>query len=247
MCYFSASLIITEQSLYSGSSPPPASFSPHKLERQALHYFLSTVPADLREKLVFIADRGFGNVEFFRFLQQLNLKFVIRVCGKVWIKVKNYQGCINQMSFSSKKVRWFAKVLYHRTQQFRLHLLLKYHRSDPWYLVSNIVYPSEVLTIYRRRMTIEEGFRDLKDGLLFKRLRLSSFKKVAKILLAGVLVYLFVLIIGSYIEQYPEIIQLISILPKRKIKLLSIFRPGLTISRKFILTEIPLQLIQAAQ
>ncbi len=35
--------------------------------------------------------------------------------------------------------------------------------------------------------------------------------------------------------------------PKRKINLLGIFRLGLTISRKFILTEIPLQLIQEAQ
>lgn len=79
--------------------------------------------------------------------------------------------------------------------------------------------------IYSHRMTIEEGFQDMKDGLLFKRLRLSRVDKVDKMLLARVLAYLFALMIGSQAEQYPEIIQQISTLPKnKKTKLLSIFR-----------------------
>ncbi len=225
---------------------PPDNFSPHQLERQALLYFIRSIPSDLQRKLVFVADRGFGNVEFFRFLQALGLKFVIRVCGKVWIKVKGYQGCLNQVPLSGRKIKWLSGVFYHKSRPLRLSLVLKDHRSDPWYLASNLTQSVEILTIYRRRMTIEEGFRDLKDGLLFKRLRLSTAEKVGKMLLVGVLAYLFVLIIGSQAEQYPAIIQLVSIFSKKSKKLLSIFRLGLIISRKFILTKIPLQLIPEA-
>jgi len=92
-------------------------------------------------------------------------------------------------------------------------------------------------------MTIEEGFRDLKDGLFFKRLRLSRVDKVGKLLLAGVLVYLFALIIGSQAERYPELLQLISVLPKKAQKLLSIFNTGIIIIRKWPSIKLPIDLV----
>ena len=224
---------------------PADDFSPHKIERACVHYFLAAVPFELRAKLVFIADRGFGNVEFFRFLQQQGVKFVIRVAGKVWIRTKGYQGCVNQIPLRAKKIRWLSRVLYRKTRGITLNLLLKYQQDDSWYLASNINCADAVLAIYRRRMTIEEGFRDLKDGLFFKRLRLSRADKVGKLLLAGVLAYLFALIIGSQAERYPELLQLISVLPKKKKaqKLLSIFNTGIIIIRKWPSIKLPIDLV----
>lgn len=223
-------------------------FSPHKLERSCIDNFLSAVPLDLRAKIVFVADRGFGNVEFFQFLQQRGVKFVIRVAGKVWIKIKGYQGCVNQLPLTAKRIKWLSGVLYRKTSGVILNLLLKYKQDDSWYLASNINCADAVLAIYTRRMTIEEGFRDIKDGLLFKRLRLSRADKVGKLLLAGVLAYLFALIIGSQAEHYPEIIQFISVLPKKKKaqKLLSIFNVGIIITRKWPSIKLPIDLVPEA-
>jgi|GEM_PF-2478470 len=94
-------------------------------------------------------------------------------------------------------------------------------------------------------MTIEEGFRDIKHGLLFKRLRLSSVDRVVKMLLVGVLAHLFALIIGSQAGCYPQIIQYISIPSKRK-KLLSVFRVGLIILHKYLSMKLPLRLVPEA-
>ena len=223
---------------------PPENFSPHKLERESLHCFLAAVPPDLRNKLVFVADRGFGTVEFFRFLQKLKLKFVIRVAGKVWIKSKGYQGCVNQVPISARGIKWLPGVSYRKTRSITLNLLLKYKKDDSWYLASNINGADMALDIYTRRMTIEEGFRDIKDGLMFKRLRVSRVDKVGKLLLAGVLAYLFALIIGSQAERYPELMQLISVLPKRENaqKLLSVFTVGIVIIRKWPSIKLPLHL-----
>jgi hypothetical protein len=224
---------------------PPENFSPNKLERECLHYFLAAVPFDLRNKLVFVADRGFGKANFLEFLLRLEVKFVIRVAGKVWIKTKGYQGCVNQVPISARRIEWLSGVLYRKTRSITLNLLLKYKKDDSWYLASNINCADTVLNIYTRRMTIEEGFRDLKDGLMFKRLRLSRADKVGKLLLAGVLAYLFALIIGSQAERHPELIQLISILPKREAaqKLLSIFSVGMIITRKRPSIKLPLRLV----
>jgi hypothetical protein len=223
----------------------PDDYSPNKLEQEAIINFLSAVPQNLRDKLVFVGDRGFAKVEFLQFLDDLEVKFAIRVCGKVWIKTNRYQGLVKNISFSSNKIKWLFNVKYHKREQMVLNLLLKYDRDDSWYLASNIDDADEILMIYRRRMTIEEGFRDIKDGLLFNRLRLSRVDKVAKMLLVGVIAYLFAMIIGSQVERYPEIIQYVSILSKRKKKLLSIFRIGLTILRKYIV-KVPLRLVPEA-
>ncbi len=127
-----------------------------------------------------------------------------------------------------------------------LKLLIKYEKDDPLYIVSNLSSPELVLEIYARRMLIEEGFRDIKDGLLFKRLNLSRADKVGKMLLVGVLVYLFILIVGAQAMKHPRLIEEISILPKRREskRLLSVFRIGLLVagrcaSIKFLLHLVP--------
>ncbi|MGQ9817051.1 MAG: hypothetical protein ACUVQ3_03770, partial [bacterium] len=88
---------------------------------------------------------------------------------KVWIKIKGYQGCVNQLPILPRKIKWLTGVSYRKTGGMTLNLLLKYQQDDAWYLASNINCADVVLAIYTRRMTIEEGFRDIKDGLLFSR------------------------------------------------------------------------------
>jgi len=226
----------------------PDDFSPNQSLRICITNFLSAVPRQLRNKLIFVADRGFADVEFFRFLIELNVNFVIRVCGKVSIKTKEFRGWIMRLPLSPGKVKWLPHVRYHRTKNMTLNLLLKYDKDDPLYIVSNIDCADTVLRVYARRMRIEEGFRDMKDGLLFKRLRLSRADKVGKMLLVGVLVYLFALMVGSQAEKNLELIKVISLLPRRKNakKLLSVFRIGLIIITRCPSLKLPLQLVPEA-
>ncbi|MGQ9535394.1 MAG: transposase [bacterium] len=68
--------------------------------------------------------------------------------------------------------------MYRKTHGVVLNLLVKDETTDHVYLVSKLNNAETVLRIYARRMTIEEGFRDLKNGFLFNRLRLSHPDKV---------------------------------------------------------------------
>jgi len=224
----------------------PADFSLNKLERDAICHFLAQIPAELCPKLVFIADRGYAKTELFHFLNELKMNFVIGVCGKVWITTKNYQGWISKVPLSVGAIKWLPRVLFHKKNGVVLKLLIKYEKDEPLYIVTNLSSPQLVLEIYGRRMLIEEGFRDIKDGLLFKRLKLSRADKVGKMLLVGVLVYLFILIVGAQVLKYRQLIEKISILPKSREskRLLSVFRIGLLVagrceSIKFLLHLVP--------
>lgn len=222
---------------------PDDSFA-HKLEEVCLSRFLHAMPPALRSKLVLVADRGFAKVEFFQLLQSLGLQYVIRVRDKVWISHRSYQSVLRQIPLSAKRVGWLPQATYRQTRGIRLNLLLKYEKDDPLYLVSNLDCAETVLNIYARRMTIEEGFRDIKNGFLFDRLRLSNPEKVGKMLLVGVVAYLFALIMGSNAERLPRLTQLITTTVKyRSQKLLSVFRIGLIVSTKYQSVKIPLKLV----
>ncbi len=223
----------------------PDDYFPHKLEEVCLYRFLQAVPKALWSKLVLVADRGFAKVEFFQLLQRLGLKYVIRVCGKVWIVQTDYQGVLRKISLPAKSIEWLPQTVYRKTNGVVLNLLLKDEKTDPVYLVSNLNNAETVLRIYARRMTIEEGFRDLKNGFFFNHLRLSNPEKVGKMLLVGVLAYLFALIMGSNAERMPQLMQLITITTKHHTqKLLSVFRIGLIISTKYQSIKIPLKLVR---
>ncbi len=223
---------------------PPDDLDLNKLERESLIQFLMFVPLTLRVKLVFVADRGFAKTDFFQFLTELKVNFIIRVCGKVWIKTKDYQGWVKRFPLGAGEIKWLPGVVYHKNKNIGLNLLLKHETDDPLYLVANIKNAQLILEIYRHRMRIEEGFCDLKDGLMFKKLKVSQAEKVGKMWLVGVVVYLFAFIIGSRVVENPNLLQEISTIPKRKIskRLLSIFRIGILIIRRCQFIKFPLRL-----
>jgi len=79
--------------------------------------------------------------------------------------------------------------------------------KEPWFLVSNLpknTYPSHVLvTLYKRRMSIEETFRDNKNeyyGLGLKRSRSRSVERLESILLIAMIAQILLYIIGKAAE-----------------------------------------------
>jgi len=225
---------------------PPDDLDLNKLERESLIQFLTLVPIALRVKLVFVADRGFAKADFFQFLAELKVNFVIRVCGKVWIKTKDYKGWVKRFPLGAGEIKWLPSVVYHKNKNIGLNLLLKHETDDPLYLVANIKNAQLVLEIYGHRMRIEEGFRDLKDGLMFKKLKVSQPEKLGKMWFVGVIVYLFAFIIGGQVVKNPDLLQEISTVPKHKNskRLLSIFRVGILIIRRCQFIKFPLCLQQ---
>jgi len=203
----------------------PADYEQNAVERRLVRQFLAVVPAALRSKLVFIGDRGFGKSEWLRWLGTQGVGYVMRVKGKVWLATSAYQGWLSRYPLRAGQTRWLPDVTYHRAYRLGLNLLLKHEPADPVYLATNLTEADTVLALYAQRMTIEEGFRDIKHGLGFGRLRVADAERVGKLLLVGVLAYLFIILLGMAVIRRRRLWDAI-INPRCK-SLLSVFRLGL--------------------
>lgn len=207
----------------------------NKIERECIKTFVSLVPQYLRSKLVIVADRGFGKVEFFKFLKKLEVNFAIRVKGDVWVKHGRFTNCLRRVNFGKRKIRWWRNVLYHKTEQECLNLLLKYEVKDSLYITTNLSDAHDVLTIYSHRMRIEESFRDLKNKHCFslREAKLGNTIKLEKLILVVVIAYMFVILFGAACECVKYLVNLVSMPKKKKMcKLLSSFRLGLALLKK---------------
>lgn len=213
----------------------------NRVERECLGVFISLVPQYLWRQIVIVADRGFGKVEFIKFLKGLGVNFVIRVKGDVWVKYGRFSGCIKGMRLGKNETMWWQEVLYHKVVQERINLVLRYDSNDPWYLVTDLADSEEVIAIYGHRMRIEESFRDFKNERYFS-LRAAGLKgvvKMEKLILVAVVAYMFVILLGAVSERIKEFIDLVSMVKKGKKKLLSSFRLGLELLNKLDLSKYP--------
>jgi len=209
------------------------------IEQECLKAFISFVPQYLRSKIVIVADRGFGKVEFFKFLKEAQVNFVIRVKGDVWVKYGKFSGCLRLVGFSNRKILWWRKVFYQKKEREQLNLLLKYERDDSLYIATNLSNASVVLDIYGHRMRIEESFRDFKNEHYFslRKAGLKGVVKMEKLILVTVIAYMFVILFGAISEGIKEFVDLVSMVKKGKRKLLSSFKLGLELLDKLDLSR----------
>jgi hypothetical protein len=59
---------------------------------------------------------------------------------------------------------------------------------EPWYVVTTLKSPRQTLAYYRRRMRIEEGFKDWKQRLGLRQAAMSDVERMARLLVGLVLV-----------------------------------------------------------
>jgi len=75
-------------------------------------------------------------------------------------------------------------------------LVLAWRGKEPWYLVTNPGDPAEALRLYRRRMVIEEFFRDCKRELGLRKAQVRQWHRLDGLLLALLVVYLLLALLG---------------------------------------------------
>jgi hypothetical protein len=143
---------------------------------------------------VLLADRGFGRADFFRWLDERGVKFVIRVSGNAWIEHQWFTGTIDNIPRRAGR-GWMYKAAWYRRKSPVLVNVACHHKEPapaPWYLVTNIdTTARKVASLYSKRMGIEEGIRDCKSGLDLKHLWLGGPERMDR---AMILVTLAVLL-----------------------------------------------------
>jgi hypothetical protein len=188
---------------------PERTKSQNFLERVFLLRLLEAAPEQLT--LCFIRDRGYARGSLMlELLRQPQTSFILRTQGKVMVGRKKHgrwRKCpIRSLRLPHGQPRGLERILSRGQHPIELDLVIYYEpgHKGPWYL---LVSPSsaqwlptlEVVTLYRQRMSIEQGFRDFKTrlGVRGSRLQVRITERVQRLLQAFTLAYALIVSLGT--------------------------------------------------
>lgn len=124
-------------------------------------------------KPVLMFDRGFARARYLmKPLMEMGIEFVIRVCKNTCFYDKGQRLKLETL----KDTKAYPNISYHGTEKLELNLMVfrDVNHKEPLYLVSNSLKNTELYLTYRKRMQIEECFRDIKTLFGFRHLRLKK-------------------------------------------------------------------------
>lgn len=177
-----------------------------RYEDQLLSRLKTVLPTGVTVTL--LADRGFADQKFFRFLdEELGFKYIIRIKSNTTIihkKIKNKAANwlkLNGRSLGLKKA--FITLTEYPIKQFVA--VKDKGMKAAWFLVSNTdLKTSEIINSYSKRWKIEPFFRDLKDGRFgmgLEQTHIKSCERRDRLMLVLALSYLLLVVLGQAGEQ----------------------------------------------
>ena len=177
-----------------------------RYEDQLLSRLKTVLPTGVTVTL--LADRGFADQKFFRFLdEELGFKYIIRIKSNTTIihkKIKNKAANWlkpNGRSLGLKKA--FITLTEYPIKQFVA--VKDKGMKAAWFLVSNTdLKTSEIINSYSKRWKIEPFFRDLKDGRFgmgLEQTHIKSCERRDRLMLVLALSYLLLVVLGQAGEQ----------------------------------------------
>ena len=161
-----------------------------------------------RNDLILVADRGFGNTRWIGDIQKWGWGFVQRISGSLYIQNNEFDRALNELPvFRNSGSRDWGEVCLTRENPLVVRLVTTWDKKakKPWYLVTNLsAIPQKITRYYKRRMWIEEEFRDLKNrkwGLGFDESYLSEPVREDRRWCVLALAHLFLMAYGAAAER----------------------------------------------
>jgi Transposase DDE domain len=177
--------------------------SQNRLEDIFLGDLGQSLPAGLVP--VFVGDRGYCRAALLRRCQQEGTWILLRGRAGTVVEYQGRRLKLGQLPARSRTAVRYPDVLYHARQRVPLDVVV-YHDpayAEPWYLLvpgwTRAAWtPSQVVATYRRRMQIEQSFRDFKThlGVRGLRLKVRVAERLGRLLLAFCLAYAVLVLLG---------------------------------------------------
>ncbi len=247
-----------------------------KQENTQVHRtFLNTLQALLPVgcRPIIITDAGFHN-PWFRQVLKLGWNYVGRIRGRkhyCQAGQQTWQACRSLWSQASRRVKALGSVTLSRTSPLETTFYLikdkpkgrhsrrqdgmahEYRKAaaEPWLLASSLSHRQAaklVVKIYRTRMQIEEGFRDLKSGrygFSFEHARSQQPKRIEILLLIAALASVLAWLCGWIAEQRQLHYQFQANSIKDR-RVLSLFYLGCQVIRRKIKLVVSMDLLNQA-
>jgi hypothetical protein len=175
------------------------------LEQGLILAAMSCFPVETRPLL--ILDRGYARVSLFIYLRQEGIPFLCRAKRSVMVYVQGKGKTLGRFKVKPGQIRRYS-VLYQSQKKEPLDLIIYFGKGyqEPWYLMvpSGLALSSEeIVELYAKRMSVEQGFRDWKTHLGVRGLVFhgdNPAPRLTRLLLAFSLSYLLCLALGSTSE-----------------------------------------------
>jgi hypothetical protein len=155
-------------------------------------------------QMVVVADAEFAAGQFFGFLKGRQAQFVIRVDPQTWVLSPEYSGPMGDLPIRAGGRRvWLKDVQYSKEHRERVNLLVVWRdgHKEAWFLATNLDDPVLVERLYRKRMKIEQGFRDWKHHLRLKgTMRVELVGRAKHLIMAVALLYWFISLVGVRVD-----------------------------------------------
>lgn len=179
-----------------------------RYEDQILSQLKEIIPIDV--KVTVLADRGFSDQKFFKFIgEELGFFYIIRTKSNIYVTDKNN---ITKQAKDWLRADGFTKTLNKveiTADKYPIEKFVftkKKGMKDAWYLVSNRtdLKGLQIVKFYGKRWTIEPYFRDTKDirfGMGLSSTHISTAERRDRIFFISAIVIAILTTLGSAGEE----------------------------------------------
>ena len=172
--------------------------SRNAFEESLLLVLAGMVPAG--QRVILLADRGFGRTELARFCQRHGFDYVVRIQPNVHVRCASYRGKLLDYPVHKGVCKLLRDADYRQHRGVRQNIVVRWVRGLPpkrdecWFLMSSLAAgPAQISRLYGRRMTIEQLFRDHKskrNGWSLRDTQLKTAARLDRLLLVLAIAYL---------------------------------------------------------
>jgi len=179
-----------------------------------------------------LADRGFGDVKLFEFLESLGFRYVIRFRGDIHARAADGETrlAVDWVGKGGRaRMLRDAEVTAARQKVGAVVCVKAVGMKEAWHLAASdgSLSAPQIIKLYSKRWTIEPSFRDSKDlrfGMGMSVLRIDDPQRRDRLLLLNAFAILLLTILGAAGESLGMDRQLRTSTVKRRVH--SLFRQG---------------------
>jgi hypothetical protein len=178
--------------------------SRNAFEETLLLVLASMIPAG--QKVILLADRGFGRTELARFCQYHGFDYVIRIQPGVHVRCASYTGKLSDYPVHKGICKLLKNAAYRQHDSVTQNIVVRWVRGLPpkrdecWFLMSSLAAGgARISRLYGQRMTIEQLFRDHKskrNGWALRDTQIKSANRLDRLLLVLAIAYLLLCGVG---------------------------------------------------
>jgi hypothetical protein len=145
---------------------------------------LKAVLPESVKQVIILADRGFGDVDLYDHILELEFDFVIRFRGVITVTAPDGRSApaSEWVPLGGRARRILNARLTGQRHQVSAFVAVKQaNMKDPWLLATSLAWaPKRIVALYGRRFTCEENFRDEKDPRFGLGSRLARVRDAAR-------------------------------------------------------------------